>query len=98
MCLLKGFRRFVVIFHVQNGLIFVFESFSFEHHCVEESNEICMKILTNDTAILVPMVHGSMCLEVVLSIELEQIFVQDETKHFSKKLCWDRWILFIPSS
>ena len=56
MCLLEGFSRFVVSFDVQNGLIFVFESFSFEHHCVEESNEISMKILTNDTAILVPMV------------------------------------------
>ena len=40
-------------FDVQNG--FVFKSFSFEHHCVEESNEICIKMLTNDTAILVPM-------------------------------------------
>ena len=30
-----GFSRFVVSFDVQNG--FVSESFSFEHHCVEES-------------------------------------------------------------
>ena len=56
MCLLKGFSRFVVSFDVQNGLILVFESFSFEQHCVEESYGISMKILTNDTAILVPMV------------------------------------------
>ena len=27
-----------------------------------------------------------MCLEIVLPIELERIFVQDETKHFSKGL------------
>ena len=33
---LKGFSRFVVSFDVQNGI--VFESLSFEHHCVEESN------------------------------------------------------------
>ena len=46
----------MVSFDVQSGLIFVFESFSFEYDCVKESNEICMKILTNDTAILVPMV------------------------------------------
>ena len=36
MCILKGFSRFVVIFAVQNGFFFL--SFSFEHHCVEESN------------------------------------------------------------
>ena len=56
MCILKGFSRFKVSFDVQSGLIFVSESFSFEYDCVKESNEICMKILTNDTAILVPMV------------------------------------------
>ena len=33
---LKDFSWFVVSFDVQDG--FVFESFSFEHHCVEESN------------------------------------------------------------
>ena len=33
---LKDFSRFVVSFDVQNG--FGFESFSFEHHFVEESN------------------------------------------------------------
>ena len=74
------------------------ESFSFEHHRVGEGNEICMKILTNDTTILVPMVHSSMCLEIVLSIELEQIFIQEETKHFPKKLRWDRSVIFVPSS
>ena len=30
---------------------------------------------------------GSMCLEIVLPIELERTFVQDETKHFSKEAC-----------
>ena len=34
--ILKDFSRFVVSFDIQNG--FVFESFSFEQHCVEESN------------------------------------------------------------
>ena len=34
--MLKDFSRFVVSFDIQNG--FVFESFSFEQHCVEESN------------------------------------------------------------
>ena len=33
---LKDFSRFVVSFDVQDG--FVFKSFFFEHHCVEESN------------------------------------------------------------
>ena len=33
-----------------------------------------------------------MCLEIVVPIELEQIFVWDETKHFSKEVCWDRWV------
>ena len=33
---LKDFSRFVVSFDVQDG--FVFESFSFEHHYVEERN------------------------------------------------------------
>ena len=33
-----------------------------------------------------------MCLEIVLLIELERIFVQDETKHFSKEACLDRWV------
>ena len=46
----------MVSFDVQSGLLFVLESFSFEHDCVKESNEICMKIMTNDNAILVPMV------------------------------------------
>ena len=32
-----------------------------------------------------------MCLEIVLTVELEQFFVQDETKHFSREGCWDRW-------
>ena len=36
-----------------------------------------------------------MCLEIVLPIELERIFVQDETKHFSKEACWDRWVIFM---
>ena len=34
-----------------------------------------------------------MCLEIVLPIELERIFVQDETKHFSKEVRWDRWVI-----
>ena len=34
-----------------------------------------------------------MCLQIVLPIELERIFVQDETKHFSKEACWDRWVI-----
>ena len=33
---LKGFSRFVVSFYDQNAL--AFESFSFEHHCLKESN------------------------------------------------------------
>ena len=33
---LTDFSRFVASFDVQDG--FVFESFSFENHCVEESN------------------------------------------------------------
>ena len=34
-----------------------------------------------------------MCLEIVLPIELERIFVQDETKHFSKEASWDRCVI-----
>ena len=34
-----------------------------------------------------------MCLEIVLPIELELIFVEDDTKHFSKEACWDRWVI-----
>ena len=34
-----------------------------------------------------------MCLETVLPIELERIFVQDEAKHFSKEACWDRCVI-----
>ena len=34
--ILKGFSRFVVSSYDQNAL--AFESFSFEHHCVEKSN------------------------------------------------------------
>ena len=34
-----------------------------------------------------------MCFEIVLSIELERIFVWDDTKHFSKEACWDRWVI-----
>ena len=34
--ILKGVSRFVVSFDDQNAL--TFDSFSFEHHCVEESN------------------------------------------------------------
>ena len=34
---LKDFSWFVVSFDVQDGFVFS-ESFSFEHHCVEESN------------------------------------------------------------
>ena len=34
-----------------------------------------------------------MGLEIVLLIETERIFVQDETKHFSKEACWDRWVI-----
>ena len=36
-----------------------------------------------------------MCLEIVLPIELELIFVEDDTKHFSKEACWDRWVIVI---
>ena len=34
-----------------------------------------------------------MCLEIVLPIELERIFVQEETKYFSKEGCRDQWVI-----
>ena len=40
MCTFKGFSKFAVSFDVQKG--FFFESFSFEHHCVEESNFVLL--------------------------------------------------------
>ena len=74
MCILKGFRSFVLSYDVQNG--FVYESFSFDHYieeskyfglefdarvefvslcCISVVSILAMKILANDTAILVPM-------------------------------------------
>lgn len=39
-----------------------------------------IKILAKETAAFCPH-RGSMCLEMVITIELEQVFVSDETKH-----------------
>ena len=50
MCILKGFSQFVMSFDVQNG--FIFESFSFEQHFVEEV------ILFSDVSAVNLMVGG----------------------------------------
>ena len=46
--------------------------------CISDVLILAIKILKNETTILVDMAV---------------LFVYDETKYFSKKVCWDRWVI-----